>query len=384
MMRKICVVTGSRADYGLLRWVMKGIQESSELELLVVATGMHLSPEFGLTYQEIEKDGFTINFKIEMLLSSDTPLGITNSMGLGLIGFGEALRQLKPDIVLILGDRFEILSAAISALIANIPLAHLHGGELTQGAFDEAIRHSITKMSHLHFVAAEEYRKRVIQLGENPKSVFLVGGLGIDNIKKMELLSRTGLEKALGFNLGKKNLLITLHPTTLEPGNSEKQMCQLLMSLEKLEDTHLIFTMPNADTEGRIIFNMIERFVNKNDNARAYASLGQLRYLSCIEHVDGVIGNSSSGIIETPSFNKGTVNIGDRQLGRLKAKSIIDCSPDNQSITTAIKRLYSLEFQSSLKNVENPYGNGGASEKIVEVIKEHSLESLIKKPFYNM
>jgi GDP/UDP-N,N'-diacetylbacillosamine 2-epimerase (hydrolysing) len=384
MSRKICVVTGTRAEYGLLRWVMEGIRDTPGLELQVVATGMHLSPEFGLTYREIEKDGFSIDRKVEMLLSSDTPSGLAKSMGLGLIGFGDTLQQLQPDLMLVLGDRFELFSAAAAAMVSRIPVAHLHGGEATEGAFDEAIRHSITKMSHLHFVAAKEYRGRVIQLGEHPDRVFLVGGLGIDNIKKLDLLNLSELEKSLEFKLGEKNLLITFHPVTLEDETSAIQMTELLAALDPLEDTCLIFTMPNADTDGRVLIDMIDQFVAKHPNARSYTSLGQLRYLSCIKHMDGVVGNSSSGLIEVPSFAKGTINIGDRQRGRLKAKSVIDCDPEEVSIATALRKLYSKEFQETLRAVKNPYGKGGASKKIVKILQDHPLGSLLKKPFHNL
>jgi GDP/UDP-N,N'-diacetylbacillosamine 2-epimerase (hydrolysing) len=384
MSRNVCVVTGSRADYGLLRWVMEGIRDASGLELKVIATGMHLSPKFGLTWRDIEQDGFLIDRKVEMLTGSDTPADIAKSMGLGLIGFGEALQQLQPDLMLVLGDRFEIFAAAAAALVGRIPVAHLHGGETSEGAFDEAIRHSITKMSHLHFVAAEEYRRRVIQLGEHPERVFLVGGLGVDGIRKLPLLDRAGLEAALGFKLGAKNLLITFHPVTLENATAGPQMAELLAALGALEDTHLIFTMPNADTDNAVLFDMVERFVAGRANARAYPSLGQLRYLSCIRHVDGVVGNSSSGLTEVPSFAKGTVNIGDRQRGRLKAESVIDCNPDRQSIAAAFKRLYSPAFQATLKTVRNPYGEGGASQRIVQVLQDYPLQSVLKKSFYGL
>jgi GDP/UDP-N,N'-diacetylbacillosamine 2-epimerase (hydrolysing) len=381
--RKICVATGTRADYGCLRWVMDGICKTPGLELQVIATGMHLSPEFGLTYREIEQDGFTIDSKIEMLLSSDTPAALAKSMGLGLIGFGEALERLRPDLLLMLGDRFEIFSAAAAATVARVPIAHAHGGETTEGAFDEAMRHSITKMSHLHFVAAEEYRQRVIQLGEDPGRVFLVGGLGVDKIKKLELLGREALETALGFKLGRKNLLITFHPVTLENSTSAEQMRELLCALEAVNDVHLIFTMPNADTGGRVLIAMIEEFVANRPNARAYTSLGDLRYLSCILHVDGVVGNSSSGLTEVPSFGKGTVNVGDRQRGRLKAGSIIDCRPERDAIGAALDRLYSPAFRASLPAIRNPYGEGGASEKIVRVLKDHPLECILEKSFHD-
>lgn len=384
MSKKICVVTGTRAEYGLLRWVMEDIRETSGLELQVVATGMHLSPEFGLTYREIEKDGFIIDRKVEMLLSSDTSVGLAKSMGLGLIGFGEAFEELRPNVLLVLGDRFETFSAVVAALVANIPVAHLHGGEATEGAFDESFRHSITKMAHVHFVAAEEYRRRVIQLGEHPDRVFLVGGLGIDNIKKLTLLERAALESSLEFKLGRRNLLVTFHPVTLEDATSSHQMAELLAALEMLEDTHLIFTMPNADTGGRVLRDMIERFVANHANARAFTSLGQLLYLSCIRQVDGVVGNSSSGLTEVPSFGKGTINIGDRQRGRLKAESVIDCAPDRPSIAAALQRLYSPAFQAKLKTVRNPYGEGGASEKVVQVLRDYPLESVLKKSFHDL
>jgi GDP/UDP-N,N'-diacetylbacillosamine 2-epimerase (hydrolysing) len=384
MSRKICVITGTRAEYGLLRWVMQGIKDDPELELQIIATGMHLSPEFGLTYREIEQDGFHIDRKIEMLTSSDTSIGIAKSMGLGLIGFADALGELQPDLIVVLGDRFEIFSAVAAALVARIPVAHLHGGENTEGAFDEALRHSITKMSHLHFVAAQEYRRRVIQLGEQPEHVFLVGGLGIDSIRRLPLLGRAELEASLGFSLGRKNLLITFHPVTLETATAEAQMAELLAALSGLADTQLIFTLPNADTDGRAMIKMVEQFVARHPNARVYASLGQLRYLSCISHVDAVVGNSSSGLAEVPSFRKGTINIGDRQRGRLQAASVINCEPTQQSIEVALGRLYSDEFQSSLRQVHNPYGEGGASEKVVETIKHHPLEVIVKKPFYDL
>ena len=383
MTRKICVITGTRAEYGLMRWVMPGGKDDPELTLQIIATGMHMSPEFGLTYREIEKDGFQIDRKVEMLTSSDTPVGIGKSMGLGLIGFAEALNELSPDLIVILGDRFEIFAAVAAALVARIPVAHLHGGEATEGLIDEAIRHSITKMSHLHFVAAEEYRQRVIQLGEQPERVFLVGGLGIDSIKRLKLLDRAELEASLDFKLGQKNLLITFHPVTLETATAVDQMEELLAALAELKNTQLIFTLPNADTDGRALMKMVEQFVAQHPNARAYTSLGQLRYLSCIAQVDGVVGNSSSGLAEVPSFKKGTINIGDRQRGRLQAASVINCEPTRQSIEAALKRLYFDDFQVSLSQVLNPYGEGGASEKIIASIKSAALEDVLKKRFYD-
>lgn len=383
-MKKICVVTGTRAEYGLLRWVMEGIGQSPELELQLIVTGMHLSPEFGMTVQAIEADGFKIDRKVEMLLSSDTAVGVTKSMGLGMIGFADALAELRPDLMLILGDRYEIFAAAASAMIARIPIAHLHGGEATEGLIDEPMRHSISKMSHLHFVAADEYRRRVIQLGEQPEHVFNVGGLGVDNISRLKLLSCSELESALNFKLAKRNLLITFHPVTLEQNTSAEQMHELLGALAELKDTGLIFTMPNADTEGRVLFREIEDFCAERSQAHAYTSLGQVLYLSCVHHVDGVIGNSSSGLAEAPSFRKGTINIGDRQRGRLRAASVIDCEPDRDSIRKALKLLYSPEFQAMLPTVDNPYGDGGASEAIVRKLESLSMNNLLKKRFYDL
>lgn len=384
MKKKICVFTGTRAEYGLLKPLIDEIRKEPDFELQILVSGMHLSPEFGLTYQEIEKDGFVINEKVEMLLSSDTPVGITKSIGLGLLGYADALKRLNPDLAVVLGDRFEALAFAIACYIARIPIAHLYGGETTEGAYDEGFRHSITKLSYLHFTATEEYRKVVIQLGEHPDRVFNVGALGIDNIKKMKLLSKTEVEKSLGINFKKYNFLITYHPVTLEENNAEYQISQLIKALEEFEDTLLIFTKANADTEGRIINKVIDDYVEKNRHkAIAYASMGQLLYLSTMQYVDAVVGNSSSGIIEAPSFKVATVNIGDRQKGRIRAKSVIDCGYDKDEIVKSIKKAISKDFKESIKNVENPYGNGSASEKIVEIIKQIEIKDL-KKNFYKV
>ena len=382
--RKICVVTGARAEYGLLRLVIDGILNSCSLELQLIATGMHLSPEFGLTVQEIEADGYHVDRKVEMLLSSDTPVGITKSMGLGMIGFADALNDLQPDLLLLLGDRFEAFVAASSALVAQVPVAHLHGGETTEGAIDEAMRHSITKMSHLHFVATEEYANRVIQLGEDPQKVFQVGGLGVDSIRRVQLLGRAELESAIDFQFKAKNFLITFHPVTLEKNTSSRQIDELLNALSSYEEIGLIFTMPNADTDGRIVREKITNFCRLNTNAKAFESLGQLRYLSCVNQVDAVIGNSSSGLAEVPSFKKATINIGDRQKGRLKAASVIDCSPTSSSIRSAIEMLFSDSFQEQLMGVKNPYGEAGASLKIVRTLEEYCFSELLKKPFFDL
>lgn len=383
MKRKICVVTGTRAEYGLLRWVMQGIQDEPDLALQIIATGMHLSPEFGLTYREIEKDGFHIDRKVEMLTSSDTPVGVAKAMGLGMIGFADALNELAPDLIVVLGDRFEIFSAVAAALVSRIPVAHLHGGETTEGAFDESFRHAITKMSHLHFVAAAQYRQRVIQLGENPQHVHTVGGLGVDNIKRLTLLQREELEAALGFRLGLRNLLVTFHPVTLESATATDQLRELLAALAELDDTELIFTMPNADTDSRALKMMLEQFCGRHANAHLFASLGQQRYLSCMAHADGLVGNTSSGLLEAPSFGIGTVNIGDRQRGRLQAGSVVNCSPNKASISTAIKRLYQADFREKLRCVKNPYGDGGASAKVVEILKSYDFNELLKKHFFD-
>lgn len=382
-MRKICVVTGTRAEYGLLYYLMRAIEADPTLELQIIATGMHLSPEFGLTYKEIEKD-FTITKKIEMLLSSDTSVGISKSMGLAQISFAESFEELKPDLVVVLGDRYEIFSAASAAMIARIPIAHLHGGETTEGAFDESIRHSITKMAHLHFTAANVYRDRVIQLGEHPDRVFNVGGMGIDAIKRIALMEKSELEKSINFTFGTKNLLVTFHPVTLENHTATEQFQALLDTLDTLEETHIIFTKANSDTDGRAINAMIDTYVERNaSHTIAFASMGQLRYLSALQFVDGVVGNSSSGLLEAPSFKIGTINIGDRQKGRLKALSVIDCAPDHAAICEALAELYTPEFQHQLKNTINPYGEGGAVEKIVDVLKSASLDDLLKKSFYD-
>jgi GDP/UDP-N,N'-diacetylbacillosamine 2-epimerase (hydrolysing) len=383
MKRRVCVVTGSRADFGLLRGVMEAIRTSGRLQLQVVVTGMHLSPEFGMTCSDVEQN-FTVDRKVEMLLSSDSPVGIAKSMGLGMIGFADALHDLKPDLLLLLGDRFEILSAALAALAARLPIAHLHGGEITEGAIDDAIRHALTKMSHLHFVATEEYRHRVLQLGENPHHVHLVGGLGIDAIKRLHLLDKNTLEQELGFKFGQRNLMITFHPVTLEQGGTGPQMQALLDVLDGLPDTNLIFTLPNADTDGRMLIPMIQDFVANRPYARAYPSLGQLRYLSCLQFVDGVVGNSSSGLLEAPSFKVGTINIGSRQQGRLKAESVIDCEAGREAISTALQRLFSEQFQRSLETVRNPYGEGGAAGKIVGILEDTPLDGLLRKSFHDL
>ena len=382
--RKICVVTGSRAEYGLLYWLLKEIEVDKQLDLQLIVTGMHLSPEFGLTYKEIEKD-FKIDKKINLSLTADNSQGISNSMSIAQRSFSKTYDELKPDIILVLGDRYEIFSSVIAAMIARIPVAHIHGGEVTKGAIDEAIRHCITKMSHIHFVATKEYFKRLVQLGENKKNIFNVGGMGIENIKRLKLLSRKEFEKSINFKLNKKNILVTFHPITLEKKESKIHFQELLKCIDELKDTNIIFTKANSDMGGKVINKMIDQYINKNrQKSIGVASLGQVRYLSALQYVDVVVGNSSSGLLEAPSFKIGTINIGNRQSGRIKANSVVDCLPSKKSIRIAFKKVYSKKFQNNLKNVKNPYGEGCASIKITKVLKNIKLKSILKKDFFNI
>lgn len=383
--RKILVITGTRAEYGLMRWIIQYLHDDSEIELQIVATGMHLSPEFGLTYKNIIQDGFKINKKVEMLLSSDTFIGLSKSMGLGMISFSEVYDDLSPDIILVLGDRFEIFSAVAAAMVSRIPVAHIHGGEATEGLIDEPIRHSITKMSHIHFTATEVYRNRVIQLGEQPVTVFHTGTPGLDNISNLKLYDKIEFEKSINFEIGEKCFLVTFHPVTLEKGTSAYQFDEILAAIEYFKDYKVIFTLPNADTDGRIVIEKIQGYVSLNSNrAVVFTSLGQIRYLSALKYVSMVIGNSSSGLMEAPSFKIPTINIGDRQQGRIKADSVIDCLPSKEEIIKSISLGLSVEFQAKLLNVQNPYGIGGASKKIVEILKNIDLKNILKKQFYNI
>jgi GDP/UDP-N,N'-diacetylbacillosamine 2-epimerase (hydrolysing) len=383
--KRVCVITGSRAEYGLLRWVMNGLKNSQVCQLQTLVTGMHLSPEFGSTWKIIELDGFSIDWKVEMLLGSDTATAISKSMGLSMIGFADAFAHLKPDLVVILGDRFEILAAASAALIAGIPLAHLHGGELTEGAYDDSIRHALTKMSHLHFTAAEPYRERVIQMGEDPKRVWNVGGFGLDSIDKLDRMARVEVESRLGLSLSTKSLLVTFHPETSPGSMPELQLQELLFALEET-DAQIVFTMPNADNGNSQLRTMIEEFTNRReDRAVVHVSLGQRLYLSALGEVDAIVGNSSSGLLEAPALGTGTVNIGRRQDGRLRAQSVVDCEAERLEIGRAIARVFAPEFQEQMRNQENPYGNGGASAKTVSVI-ENWLQRGIEGPkkFYDL
>lgn len=382
-MKKICIVTGTRAEYGLLMPLIRKIADDPELELQLVATGMHLSPEFGLTVDLIERDGYRLADKIEILLSSDTPIGISKSMGLAMISFSESFSRLEPDMIVVLGDRFEIFAAVSTASVAKIPVAHLHGGETTEGAFDEAFRHSITKMSWLHFTSTEDYRKRVIQLGEDPDRVHNVGAIGVENIKEMNLMTKHELEQSLRMQIRDPFLLVTFHPVTLENNTSFIQFESLLEALDDYEDGTIIFTKANSDTDGRVINKMIDEYVSKHpDNCLAFTSMGQLRYLSAMKIADAVVGNSSSGIIEAPSFGTPTVNIGDRQKGRIQATSVINCEPNTFAIKEALEKALAREH---MADMVNPYGEGDVSRKILAVIKEELNEDIsLKKRFYDL
>ncbi|WP_305862897.1 UDP-N-acetylglucosamine 2-epimerase [Helicobacter cholecystus] len=384
--RKICIITGTRAEWGLLEPLAKEIDHDPDLELQIIATGMHLSPEFGLTFKEIEKN-FKIDKKIEILLSADTPTSLCKSMGLAQILIADAYAELSPDIIVVLGDRYEIFACVASAMICKIPVAHIGGGERSEGAFDEAIRHSISKMSVLHFTSTKESCNRVIQLGEHPSRVFNVGGFGIDNIKTLSLLSKDQLQKEIDFEFQKYNFLITFHPATLENSSTKERFSQLLDALEefsKNKNIGMIFTKTNSDTDGRIINKMIDEFVSHHACAIAFTSMGQLLYLSTMQYVDAVVGNSSSGLLEAPSFKIGTINIGDRQKGRIKASSIIDCLPNHKDILKAFNRLFSLDFQEKLSNTLNPYGEGGGVKKTKEILKNINLENILKKEFWDI
>ena len=385
--RKICIVTGSRAEYGLLCWLMKEIDADPDLQLQIIVTGMHLSPEFGLTYQQVEADGFTIDVKVEMLLSSDSPVGIAKSMGLGVIGFADALDQLKPDILVLLGDRFEILAAAQAAMVARIPIAHIHGGETTESAFDEGIRHAITKMAQWHFVAAEPYRKRVVQLGEAPDRVFQFGAPGLDHLQHLNWMDRLALETSLTIVLNASIFLVTYHPETLGHKEPVSAMNELLAALDEFPDAAVIFTYPNADTGGRALIKRIDQWVATNTlRAKAFVSLGQQRYLSLMREAAVIIGNSSSGLTEAPALKRATVNIGDRQKGRLKASSVIDASEEKESIVAAITKALSEEFRAGLPSTKSVYGSGEVSRRIKDTLKTVALQGqkALPKKFFDI
>jgi len=380
---EITVVTGSRADYGLLYHVLRGIQESRRLRLRLLVTGMHLAPEFGETWRVIEADGFRIDRKIDMLLAGDSPAAMTKSCGLGVLGFAEAFADQRPRLVMVLGDRFEILAAVQACLLARIPVAHIAGGDTTEGAVDESIRHAITKMAHLHFATNSEAAARIRQMGENPDSVFDVGSPGIDFIKNQKLLTRDELEQELGLKLRRRLLAVTFHPATLDPLPQASQMRVLLDALEALdpEETSIVFTMPNADAEGRSLMALAAAFTATRPHTRIFTSLGQRNYLSLIAHADAVVGNSSSGLYEAPTLKTPTVNIGDRQKGRLQAGSIINCAVDATAILDAIHRAYQLDTSA----VVNPYGEGDAAQKIVHILESlPDPATLLQKHFFQI
>lgn len=386
-MKRIGIMTGTRAEYGLLKPLMQEINKDNDLELYLIVSGMHLSPEFGMTYQEIEEDGFEINAKVEMLLSSDSPAGISKSIGLGVIGFADEFQRADLDMLILLGDRYEALSAAICAMVMRIPIAHLHGGELTEGAIDEGIRHSITKMSYLHFTSTEQYRNRVIQLGENPERVFYVGALGVENIKKINLMTKEELERSIHFEIDENTVIVTYHPVTLENNTVEEQFLNLLKVLDRNPKIRMIFTKANADTNGRIVNELIDKYAAQNsERACAFVSLGQKRYLSALKYCRIVIGNSSSGIIEAPSFGKPIINIGDRQKGRICADSVINCGYTQQEIQQAMETALTEEFENKARNCRNPYEKENTAANIISVIKDYLLNDKIKlkKGFYDI
>lgn len=382
-MKNIAVFTGTRAEYGLLFWLLKDIQADPKLNLQLIVSGMHLSPEFGETYQQIEQDGFNITEKIEILLSSNSPIGTAKSMGLGILGFSDAFSRIKPDVLVILGDRFEALAAAQTAMILRIPVIHLHGGEITEGAYDDAIRHAITKLSYLHGTSTEEYRQRVIQLGEHPERVKNIGAIGLDHLKRGQFLELQELSKSLNFKLEKPYFLVTYHPVTLADESPEKSFQAILDALDKYPGYQIILTYPNADDGGRRIIPMLEAYAIENpERILAIPSLGQLRYLSAVKHAAAVIGNSSSGIIEVPSFNVPTVNIGVRQKGRLAAESVLNCSADSNSIYETIQLALSKYNDLDNKKIINPYGQGDSSSQVIDMIKTLHFEPC--KRFYDL
>jgi len=383
-MKKICVVTATRAEYGLLKPLMELIQQSSELALQIIVTGAHLSPEFGLTYQQIESDGFTIDEKVEILLSSDTASSVVKTMGLAMNGMAGAFPRLKPDVLVILGDRYEMLAIAAAATIFQIPIAHIHGGEITEGAYDDAIRHAITKLSHLHFTSTEEYRDRVIQMGENPDIVFNVGAIGLDNIKNVTLLTKDELESDLKIKFKKFNYQVTYHPETLGEISAEKQFQILLQVIDQQEDSFFVFTKANADTNGRIINQMIDRYVADNTGkAAAFSSLGTLRFLSLVKNCTAIVGNSSSGILEAPSLKTATINIGDRQRGRVQSSSVMNVACEFNEIRKGFEEIKNNKIFGEIEDSQNPYDNGGAANQIFQVLNGDQLQGTVKK-FYNI
>lgn len=386
MKKKICIVTAARAEYGLLRPVINKIMRDGQLEAMVAVTGAHLSPEFGLTAREIEKDGIAIDKKIEILLSADTAPAISKSMGLALIGFSDYFEDKKPDAVLLLGDRYETLAVAVAAMNARVPIFHLYGGETTQGAVDEAIRHAVTKMAYLHFTSTECYRRRVIQMGESPERVFCVGALGVENALHTDYLTKAMLSEELGIDLERPYALVTFHPVTLEEKSAKQQAEAILEALEEFPEWNFIMTKANADRDGRIINRLFEAYASTHRNVKLFSSIGTKRYLSAMRYCRMVIGNSSSGLIEAPSFKAPTINIGDRQLGRIKAESVTDCLPEKSDIVSAMLKADAAIEKGLFKETVNPYGNGNTSDQIVQRMKEALCVSGInlKKVFFDI
>ena len=385
MKRRICVVTGSRADYGHLECLMKEIQRDPDLTLQVAVTGMHLCEAFGQTWRQVEDDGFSIDAKVDMQLASDSPAGLAKSMGRALIGFADAFERLKPDIVVVLGDRFEMLPVAEAALVFGVPVAHVHGGEVTEGAFDDAIRHALTKLSNLHFVAAPEYARRVMQMGEPAERVFDFGAPGLDQVGRVPALDRSALERELGIELSTRSFLVTYHPVTLAPDGGLGGADELLAALDAFPEATVVFTGSNADPRGRAITRRFSAYADKNPaRVRLFESLGSLRYLNLMRHADAVIGNSSSGIVEAPYLKKPSVNIGDRQKGRLRARSIIDCAPNREAIDAAIRRATGPEFREICQQTVSLYGAGDASRRIKDVLARVPLEGLVRKSFVDL
>ena len=382
-MKKICIITGSRAEYGLLSRVMRLIQEEPDMQLQIIATNMHLSVEYGETYKEIEADGFVIDRKIPILSSSDTANATAKSVGTGMIGFADAYEELQPDMIMVLGDRYEILAAVSAALFYKIPVIHIHGGEITEGAYDDAIRHAVTKMAHVHFTSTEAYRRRVIQMGENPDSVFYVGALGCDNIRNVPLMSKAELEKSLNFALDRNTILVTFHPVTMETNTAESQLKELLSAIDTFENLRILFTLPNSDTDGRIIIQLIKKYVAENSHKSIwFSSLGAIRYLSTLQYIGAVVGNSSSGVIEVPSFHIPTINIGDRQKGRIAAASVLHCKPERADIEEKLATIMQPGFAESFINMQNPYDKPHTAHEIVRILKEQHVKPI--KKFYNL
>ena len=385
MKRRLCVVSGGRADFGLLRWTLEEIKNDKDVDLRLIATGSHLLEEFGFSIDEIESAGFGVDATVDIVDASDSAIGVARAIGRGVAKLAEVFNQIRPDVVLVLGDRYESFAATVAATTLHIPIAHCHGGERTEGAIDEVFRHSMTKLAHLHFTATAEYKKRVIQLGERPERVFNVGSLGVEAISRLPRLSRQQLETKLGQELNKKTLLVTYHPETHSSGHNQQTLANLCECLNTLNEVKIIFTLSNADEEGRLVNKLINEYVEKNpDRAAVFANLGQEVLFSLMDNVDGIVGNSSSGIIEAPSLKVGTLNIGDRQKGRIRADSIIDCAARRDEIARGLEILFSEDFKKRVKRVLNPYEGHDPSKRVKDILKTYPLDGLLRKSFYDI